>query len=67
MAKTINIIEKYKEVLFSDQGFNELSLTMKEQGKIINGKIDRLIINKDHAQIIDYKLSVSSSSVLFIL
>jgi ATP-dependent helicase/nuclease subunit A len=63
LAKTINIIEKYREVLFSDKGFNELSLTMKDQGNIINGKIDRLLITQDHAQIIDYKLSVSPQNL----
>ena len=56
--KTINIVNKYGEVLFSSQGYNELSLTMKEQGNIITGKIDRLMLNQNNAKIIDYKLSV---------
>ena len=61
--KTLAIYNKYYQLFFTPNGYNELHLSMKEGQSIISGKIDRMVKQDKGFHIIDYKLSVNQSTI----
>ncbi len=54
VMREAGLLEKY---VISDnrESYSELPFAMKDNGKVISGRIDRVILEKDTALIIDYK------------
>ena len=53
--------EHFNELFFSKDGYSELHLLSKKNGKTISGKIDRVVnINDGELHIIDYKFSTNN-------
>ena len=61
--KTLAIYNKYYQLFFSPNGYNELHLSIKEGKSVISGKIDRIIRKNSDFHIIDYKLSVNQQNI----
>jgi len=54
VMRETGLLEKYV-ILDNRESYSELPFAMKDKGKVISGRIDRVILEEDTALIIDYK------------